>query len=299
MSLPSVATRPIIYGEVLYDHFPDGISVLGGAPFNVAWHLRGLGEQPLFIGCVGDDETGRRVRLAMSDWGMDIAGLQTDFGHPTGSVRVEYLNGEPAYAILPDQAYDFIQTRALPDLADVGLLYHGSLALRQPPSRAALDALISRVDIPVFFDVNLRSPWWRQADISYWASRADWVKLNQDEWGLLSSPARHIEAEAREFIDIHELRGLVLTHGKAGAQVLTAEGSCYQVRPAPGGLVVDTVGAGDAFTAVFLLGQLHQWSWGQTLERAQDFASAMVGIRGATIDDSAFYQGFRSAWGLG
>jgi len=243
MSLPSVATRPIIYGEVLFDHFPDGISVLGGAPFNVAWHLRGLGEQPLFIGCVGDDETGRRVRLAMSDWGMDIAGLQTDFGHPTGSVRVEYLNGEPAYAILPDQAYDFIQTRALPDLADVGLLYHGSLALRQPPSRAALDALISRVDIPVFFDVNLRSPWWRQADISYSGKPCG---LGQAEpgrrGGYCHRPLATSKRRTREFIDIHELRGLVLTHGKAGAQVLTAEGSCYQVRPAPGGLVVDTVG---------------------------------------------------------
>lgn len=293
MSRKSVGTRPIIYGEVLFDHFPDGASVLGGAPFNVAWHLCGFGEQPLFIGCVGNDETGHRVRSAMSDWGMDVAGLQTDFGHPTGSVRVEYQNGEPSYAILADQAYDFIQTSELPDLADAALLYHGSLALRQPVSRAALDALLSRVGIPVYFDVNLRAPWWRKARIRQWLSRADWVKLNQEEWALLSSAGESIETAAHAFIKTHTLRGLLLTHGKDGAQALTAEGGRYRVRPAaPAGEIIDAVGAGDAFTAVFLLGQLRGWDLAQTLLRAQGFASAIVGVRGATVTDRAFYRRF-------
>ena len=272
MSQLSPTARPFIFGEVLFDHFPDGSAVLGGAPFNVAWHLRGLGERPLFIGRVGHDDRGRRIRSAMADWGMDLAGLQTDFVHPTGCVRVEWQDGEPSYAILADQAYDFIQTTALPDLEDVAFLYHGSLAARQPVSRTALDALLSGVDSPVIFDVNLRSPWWRETDIRRWMARADWVKLNRDEWAQLSSSAHPTETDARTFIESHALRGLLLTQGKAGALALTADGERYEVRPARAGRVVDTVGAGDAFTAIFLLGQLRGWTLARTLERAQDFA---------------------------
>lgn len=299
MSQLSAIARPLIYGEVLFDHFPDGSAVLGGAPFNVAWHLRGLGQRPLFIGRIGHDDWGRRVRSAMTDWGMDLAGLQTDLVHPTGSVRVEWRDGEPSYAILADQAYDFIQAAELPDLDDVAFLYHGSLASRQPVSRAALDILLSRVDSPVIFDVNLRSPWWRETDIRRWMSRADWVKLNRDEWALLSPSARPTETAARAFIKNHALRGLLLTQGKAGAWALTADGARYEVCPAPAGRVVDTVGAGDAFTAIFLLGQLRGWTLARTLERAQDFASAMLGIRGATVADPVFYQRFVDDWQSG
>jgi sugar/nucleoside kinase (ribokinase family) len=61
------ATRPCIFGEVLFDHFPDGKRVLGGAPFNVAWHLQAFGEAPRFISRVGDDAEGDEIRTAMRD----------------------------------------------------------------------------------------------------------------------------------------------------------------------------------------------------------------------------------------
>ncbi|MBA1332725.1 carbohydrate kinase, partial [Candidatus Endoriftia persephone str. Guaymas] len=51
-------SHPIIFGEVLFDCFEDGSRVLGGAPFNVAWHLQALGAAPLFISRVGDDSLG-------------------------------------------------------------------------------------------------------------------------------------------------------------------------------------------------------------------------------------------------
>jgi len=100
--------RPLVFGEVLYDSFPDGSVVLGGAPFNVAWHLRGFGLNPLFISRVGDDELGERIIAAMSEWGMDTRGVQRDPGHPTGRVVVSIRNNEPSFEIVPEQAYDFI-----------------------------------------------------------------------------------------------------------------------------------------------------------------------------------------------
>ena len=47
---------------------PDGSRVLGGAPFNVAWHLRGFGANPLVISAVGDDAEGREVLERMTSW---------------------------------------------------------------------------------------------------------------------------------------------------------------------------------------------------------------------------------------
>ena len=67
--------RPIIFGEVLFDCFPDGSRVLGGAPFNVAWHLQAFGAEPLFVSRVGNDPMGRKIRDAMLQWGMDTSGL--------------------------------------------------------------------------------------------------------------------------------------------------------------------------------------------------------------------------------
>lgn len=80
--------RICLFGEVLFDHFPDGKQVLGGAPFNVAWHLQALGQAPLFISRVGTDPEGEQIRRSMDDWGMDLGGLQTDPALPTGRVSV-------------------------------------------------------------------------------------------------------------------------------------------------------------------------------------------------------------------
>ncbi len=98
--------RPVIFGEVLFDRFPDGSLVLGGAPFNVAWHLQAFGQAPLLISRVGDDPLGRQVRGAMLDWGMDTAGLQLDSAHATGTVEVRFDHGEPSYGPWPPACAD-------------------------------------------------------------------------------------------------------------------------------------------------------------------------------------------------
>lgn len=289
--------RPILFGEVLFDRFPDGSEVLGGAPFNVAWHLCGFGENPLFISRVGADDAGRRVRQAMEAWGMDTSGLQTDPAHPTGAVRIELVGGEPRFEILPDQAYDFIYLADMPELGHTAFLYHGSLALRRPESRTTLESLAAHHEGPVFLDVNLRPPWWQADDILRWAARADWIKLNQDELDRLAPGEGDLASRGRRFMAQHGLDYLILTRGGEGALAFNATGDEASIRPAASTKVVDTVGAGDAFTSVFLLGQLRRWPLAETLERAQAFASAIVGVRGATVADRAFYDKFLHAWG--
>jgi len=289
---------PVIFGEVLFDCFPDGNSVLGGAPFNVAWHLQAFALSPLLISAIGEDELGKKVNSAMQSRKMNTSGLQLDPKHPTGSVDIVFDQGEPQYTMVEHRAYDYIDEALLPLLAENSLLYHGSLALRNQTSRQALAKLKAQHSGSIFMDVNLRDPWWQKEFVLNLADDADWVKLNEDELSQLGCAAGDIESQAGQFIDRHKLQGLVITLGAKGAIALTENGSFAQVKPAQTLEVVDTVGAGDAFTSVLILGLLLQWPLEQTMTRAQDFASLMVGQQGATVHQQNFYQTKINDWCL-
>jgi fructokinase len=283
-----------IFGEVLFDHFPDGNRVLGGAPFNVAWHLQAFGQSPRLVSRIGRDPEGTQVREAMEAWGLATDDLQTDPQRPTGRVAVSFNDGEPAYDIVADCAYDNIEPIAV---ASCRLLYHGSLATRAAGSAGALRQLRASGPQTVFVDVNLRPPWWQAGAVQELLQGAHWVKLNSDELALLAGEATSADP-AGDFLRRYALRGLLVTRGARGAELLLANGERIQVAPAANNEVVDTVGAGDAFAAVMLLGLLNDWDLPVVLERAQHFAGALVGRRGATVDDRAFYRNFSRQWQL-
>ena len=290
--------RPVIFGEVLYDCFPDGQAVLGGAPFNVAWHLQGFGRAPLFISRVGDDPLGHHVKDAMHNHGMDASGLQLDSLHPTGKVSITMSGKNHSFEIIPDQAYDYIDQGALPPLPDSTLFYHGSLAARSPVSAQTLAFLNTRYAGKRLVDVNLRSPWWQQQQVLELVDGAWLAKLNDEELQLLVPDADDDASRIQQLISNAGLQLLLVTRGAAGAELLTASGDSFRVAPDSVTEVVDTVGAGDAMTSVLILAILQGWPWQQALERAQAFASAIVGQRGATVEDPGFYQPFIDAWEL-
>ncbi|MCG7900295.1 MAG: carbohydrate kinase [Candidatus Thiodiazotropha weberae] len=285
----------IIYGEVLYDCFPNGEQVLGGAPFNVAWHLQAFGQSPYFVSRVGRDAEGERILQAMADWGMETAGVQQDDEHPTGRVVISLEQGEPSYEIMADAAYDFIDSTALNSLG-CEMLYHGSLGLRNTTARSALERLKQNGAESVFLDVNLRPPWWQRESVMRWINQADWLKLNQHELDQLDGGAGDLHEQALAFKQKHDLTGLIVTMGEQGAFVLSDQPSPLQVIPEASQETVDSVGAGDAFTAVMLLGLNSRWPLKLTLQRAQSFASAIVGKRGATVSSAKFYADFISRW---
>ncbi len=286
-----------VFGEVLFDQFPDGHQVLGGAPFNVAWHLQAFNQHPCFISRVGDDEKGDKIRQAMLDWGMTVENLGCDPDHPTGTVQVTINDGEPAYEILADQAYDFIAPQPEADYR-FSVIYHGTLALRNHPSQQALCDLTVRYQGKIFIDVNLRDPWWRKETVKLWVDKAHWAKLNHDELMHLATPQSTMQETMRLFLEQHALEVLVVTCGSRGAVAIDQTGEFIEVKPNGDLVIADTVGAGDAFAAVLLLGMQYGWTFQLTMERAQSFASALVTKRGATVQDLSFYWPFINAWNL-
>lgn len=287
--------RPLLFGEVLFDCFPDGSEVLGGAPFNVAWHLQAFGAAPVLITRVGADAAGARVAVALRDWGMDCRGLQHDPARATGRVKVSFDHGEPVYDIVTDSAWDAIQADALPAFEGRWLLYHGSLALRSAASVQALRQLRAVTDSLVYCDVNLRAPWYQVAQLMPLLHQATWIKLNAAELVTLA-PVADTNAALRAVVG-PAARAVLLTRGAEGAELHhLPEGVVLRVRPRQRGQVMDSVGAGDAFCSVMLLGLLRGWEPQLMLQRAQDFASRVVGLRGATTRDRDFYARAMHGW---
>ncbi len=293
----------VLFGEVLADVFPDR-TVLGGAPFNVARHLKAFGRNPVLITRLGNDELGDEVMRTMEQSGMSTVGVQTDKSHRTGKVEVRLENGAHRFEILPARAYDYIH----PVIARMAALsvhpvmsYFGTLAQRSETSNRSLRGILKISGVTRFLDVNLREPWYDKRVLRQSLEYAEIVKVNECELGVLSGMFDLNEtdrnAQAAQLIRHFNIEQLLVTRGDEGAVSYDQNGAVVE-RPVATRSVamVDTVGAGDAFSAVCLLGALCHWPITIIMERANDFAAAICGVRGAVPDHAEFYEPFLAAW---
>lgn len=290
MKLEEERVALVVFGEVLYDVFPDGRRVMGGAPFNVAWALHGFGEAPYFVSGIGDDVEGRAIMERMERFGLATEGLQGVAGKRTGEVEVRIEDKEPSYLICLDRAWDFVKDEGI--VAE-GLLYHGLLATRSATTRATLQALIERSPAERFFDINLRPPHVDRGVLEWLMRGVDWLKLNMDElaW-LLGRRALAFEdcrSAVSELRDTYAVKTVLLTAGAEGALIQGAYGEAM-CHPAPkADPFTDTVGAGDAFAAATIRGILKGAAPESILSVASTFAAKVCGLRGATSVEPAFY----------
>ncbi len=308
---PNLDSSPLIIGEVLLDHFPDGRHVLGGAPFNVAWNLQGMGRHPTFVSAVGDDAEGQQIRAHMATWGMELKGLQTSKDYKTGVVQVTLQGGQPSYEIVFPCAYDDIDCIAVASesdapsmgghsnsatgrvLAPPSLLYHGSLAWRGQRTREAITQLIRSPHGLRFVDVNIRQPWFDHEWLSELLCGADFIKLNDEELAEISGlPCGTTDAVNRAVEKLCSQYGSAvyfITSGAQGAYAVTATQTWFAAAPQPASMM-DTVGAGDGFAAAVIDGILTGLPYPTILDRAVRFAARICELRGATSTDASIYQ---------
>jgi fructokinase len=208
-----------------------------------------------------------------------------------------------SFEILSDQAYDHIDPAEASRNADAfegTLLYHGSLALRGRVSRAALDRVRSASALPAFVDINLRPPWWDGTQLLDLLAGATWLKLNDEELAILAdlvgTETDDREAMARVLADRFAIDLVFVTLGPEGAMAIERDGDTLWAAPEGAIRVADTVGAGDAFASVVVLGLMHGWPLPLVLGRAQAFAGVACGWRGATHRDRAIYASQLALW---
>jgi fructokinase len=292
-----------VFGEVLADIFPDK-SVLGGAPFNVARHLQAFEQHPVMITRTGNDALGKEFADELSRLSMDDSGVQIDPVHPTGRVKVVMHDKNHVFEIEDNQAYDHIHagiTHLITMAARPDMVYFGTLAQRGIDSRLALDTFLSDAKCPRFLDLNLRGPWYDKHTVRRSLLRSDIVKLNDEELEIVANyfkPNLKTLKERAEFLlNSFDFHTLFITCGAGGAWLYNKQGKAiYAESPAIGDKLVDTVGAGDGFSAVCILGLLGEWPLATTLKRANTFAASICQIRGAVPQDLNFYNAILDDW---
>ncbi|NNG25074.1 PfkB family carbohydrate kinase [Telluria aromaticivorans] len=311
MSAPATT---VVFGEALVDDFTTE-QVVGGAPFNVARHLAAFMAPQLMVTRIGNDSPGQAVRAEFERFAMSEAGLQLDAIEETGRVLVERGPRGHRFTILPSQAYDFIdREQALAAVQSVegserGIIYFGTLAQRNERSRTTLHALLEATGALRYLDLNLREGQYDERCVTRSLQAANIVKVNEEELQSLfgwyfqmeadapALSAEEVHASCGALLKIFSLDGLIVTLGHRGSVYFGADGSVVMNRdnPAPP-FVIDTVGAGDAFSAIFLLGRMREWPLELALARANEFAGAICAVPGAVPRDLGFYDQWMMKW---
>ncbi|GAB3855044.1 carbohydrate kinase [Hymenobacter terrigena] len=272
------------FGEMLWDVLPTGKQP-GGAPLNVAVHLRNFGLDAQLISRVGHDDLGTELLAFVESKGLSTKYVQRGETHLTGVVKANVSNtNEVTYKIVQPVAWDYIQYEpALSSLVQGAEAFvFGSLAARSPVSRETLYRLLQQAPLKVF-DVNLRPPHYSRDVVQYLLRHADIVKLNHHELAEImgwfgASPA---EETALEWLAARfQLQAVCVTKGADGAALWT--GGQFYRSPGRPVAVQDTIGSGDAFLAALLRGLLSHQPPADNLAFACAAGSLVATFQGAT-----------------
>lgn len=287
-------------GEILFDVFPK-YRRIGGAPFNFAYHLLGLGFPVRFVSRVGKDESGWEILSLLEKAGFQSEDVQIDPVHPTGTVQVDLDDqGIPQFTIAEDVAYDFLDfDRRIGKILDEqpSLIYYGSLIQRTEGGFSTLHRILAgrHRQSRCLYDMNLRPGCRRASLIERSLQEADILKLNDEELQTAAEMfglAEEAPEAAAAMIPRFGLSMVALTRGDEGSELYVGQDRFGTAAPQPAA-VADTVGAGDAYTAMLAAGILQGWGPERILSTAARFASRICGIEGAVPEDMEFYRDFR------
>lgn len=282
-------------GEVLWDDFPDG-ERFGGAPANFTCHCCSLGAHAYMISCVGDDRRGEMAMDFLSAHGVDVSGLVRSPARKTGVVLVSLdENGRPSYKIEEDVAWDYLPfTDELATIATtLDAVCFGSLGQRSSAARETIQSFVraTRADCLRIFDINLRQRYYTEEIIRESLAMAKVLKLNDEELDDVKSLYElegSEETVAKNLLEVCDLKIVVLTRGAKGSLIATRES--ISTTSGCETDVVDTVGAGDAFTAAMLTGFLNQKPIQDINEHAARVAAYVCSQSGAVPDLPAAFR---------
>jgi fructokinase len=278
-------------GEVLWDMLPAGPQ-LGGAPANFAYHARALGANGQVITRVGNDDLGREVIRRFQGLGLPESTVQVDEGAPTGTATVRISgDGLARFTIQEHVAWDLMVAtdEALAAARAAEAICFGSLAQRRPVSRHTIQQIVAAAPANALrvFDINLRQNYYSRELLEQSLHLANVLKLNQDELpvlakllGLKGASGRADEGPIEELAEAFHLRLVALTRGPDGS-LLYENGRWSECASKPV-QVIDTVGAGDAFTAAMVLGLLRGLDLDKVNSIANEVARYVCSQAGAT-----------------
>ena len=275
------------FGEVLWDVFPT-YKMIGGAPFNVAARLYSLSNDVCLVSKIGKDADGEEIMAYMQSKGINTEHVQVDEKLKTGDVTVMLDDkGSASYTIAFPRAWDAIgcTDRVKEEIARSDAFVFGSLSARNHISKNTLYELIACANYTVF-DVNLRAPHYTKESILALMSKADFIKLNDDElmetMKYMGKIPDTLEQNIMYISQMTSTPHICVTLGKEGAVLLYNEEfyhhKGYEVK------VIDTVGAGDSFLASLIHHLLRKAPPGEAIDFACAVGALVAQKKGANPD---------------
>ena len=276
-------------GEVLWDLLPTG-KLVGGAPSNFAYHTQQQGASSCIVSAVGNDSNGNEIKEALLKKNLTTDYIQT-VDYPTGTVDVNLnSSGEPSYSINENVAWDYI---SLPKNIDTqikhtAILCFGSLAQRNAYTRSSIKKIIQKVndDCLIVFDINIRQSYYNKEIIQESLAFCNVLKLNVDELAILRSLLNLKGLDDKVVIEKlmkqYNLKLVALTYGSKGSVLMTPNNVSQLKTPKIN--VLDTIGAGDSFTATMAMEFVKDKSLDKVHQRAIEVSSFVCQSNGAMPD---------------
>ena len=272
-------------GELLWDVLPEA-EVIGGAPVNFAYHVTALGARGVPISTIGRDPRGEKALAELQARGVDIAAISISDEYVTGYVTATLdEEGKATYTFPDEVAWDHLVVNeyAANLRSALDAVCFGSLAQRSEHSRRTIHGFLDslRRETVKIFDINLRQNFYSRQVIESSLQRTDILKLNEEELPVL---ARLLELKGPSdkwlaaLIKLYHLKMAILSRGDSGSLLMTPEDSSEH-----SGIVThleDTIGAGDAFTAVVAIGYLRGMALDDINEQANRIAAYVCSQQG-------------------
>jgi fructokinase len=287
-----MAFKVVGVGEILWDLLQTGPK-LGGAPANFAYHAHALGAETHLITRIGNDHRGREIIRRFEEMSLLATTVQVDDSAPTGIAKVELSgDGLAHFTIQKNVAWDHIAAtpEALAVASTADAICFGSLAQRSETSRHAIQQLVAATPANALrvFDINLRQQFYSRDVIEDSLKLANILKLNDDELPTLAAMFNVVgstEHKIEQLTQMFSLQIIALTRGAKGSLLFEAAASGrgrWSDHPSRSVQVVDTVGAGDSFTAALVLGLLRKMDLDEINAIANEVARYVCSQPGAT-----------------
>jgi len=287
----AVNTNVIGAGEVLWDLLLTGPQ-LGGAPANFAYHAHALGAEAQVITRVGKDDYGREIIRRFHEMGLPETGVQIDETAPTGTAKVALSgDGLAHFTIQENVAWDSmaVTDEAVAVARRADAICFGSLGQRCEASRNTIQYLVAATppDALRVFDINMRQQFYSRDVVEKSFRLANVLKLNDDELPRLAdmfSLTGSTEDQIGQLAQTFSLRLVALTRGPNGSLLYQKDNGEVRRSDCPSRpvKVVDTVGAGDSFTAALVLGLLRKMDLDEINTVANEVARYVCSQPGAT-----------------
>lgn len=273
------------FGEIIWDVFPDK-KCIGGAPFNFAAHAVKQGAEAFLVSAVGEDGLGKTALEKVEKYGIR-ADYVTKNAKATGACRVSLDgNGTPSYNLLSDVAYDYISTQSVSGEFDA--LYFGTLALRGKHNREQIAGILRSCKFTqVFCDVNIRPPFFDAESVKLCCESATVIKISSEELpivqALLYEDKGFDESELMKRLanDFANLKLIIITKGDKGSVVYETGVEKTYFLPIKPVSVVSAVGAGDSYSAAFLVEYLKGADVMECMKKASAVSAKVVQKKGA------------------